>query len=129
MTVRISRFRVTLEDGRLDRAKLKDYSETVNARGSISGAQSIDLELGNVVTATIGGATTFSFTNPPATGNAGSFTLILTNGGTNVTWPTSVDWPAATPPTLTVSGVDILTFVTIDAGTIWYGFPAGIGMG
>jgi len=46
-----------------------------------------------------------------------------------VNWPGSVDWPAATAPTLTTSGIDILTFMTVDGGTIWYGFAAGLAMG
>jgi len=55
--------------------------------------------------------------------------LILTNGGSQtVTWPASVDWAAATAPTLTSSGVDVLIFTTVDAGTIWYGFAAGLTM-
>ena len=29
---------------------------------------------------------------------------------------------------LTASGIDILTFTTIDGGTIWYGFLAGADM-
>ena len=53
------------------------------------------LTAGNVVSATVStGAQTFTFTNPPAdTGIAGSFTLFLTNGGSQtVNWPGSVDW-------------------------------------
>jgi len=104
---------------------LKDYAETKVAMA----ANAVDLSLGNVQTKTISGAQTLTFTNPPASGTAGSFTLILTNGGSaTVTWPTSVDWPAATAPTLTAAGVDVLVFTTIDGGTIWYGM-AVVGMG
>jgi len=93
-------------------------------------ANDVNLTLGNVQTKTISGAQTLTFSNPPASGLAGSFTLILTNGGSAaVTFPSSVDWPAGTAPTLTASGgVDVLTFVTIDGGTIWYGIASGIGM-
>ena len=93
-------------------------------------AHAVDLELGNVFTYTLSGGQTLTFTNPPATGTAGSFTLILTNGGSaTLTWPTSIDWAAATAPTLSSAGVDVLTFTSIDGGTIWYGIAAGIGMG
>jgi hypothetical protein len=52
--------------------------------------------------------------------------LILTNGGSQtVTWPASVDWPAATAPTLTAAGVDKLVFETVDGGTTWTGNLAG----
>ena len=105
--------------------ELKGYSETKVAMA----ANDADLSLGNVQTKTISGAATLTFSNPPATGSGGSFTLILTNGGSAVvTWPTSVDWPAATAPTLTAAGVDVLVFTTIDAGVTWYGLAAGIGM-
>lgn len=122
---------INMADGVINRPKLEDYSETVNAIGSIGGGtQDIDLTLGNVVTGTVDtSTTTFTFSNPPATGSGGSFTLILTNGGSQtVNWPASVDWAGGSAPTLTASGVDILTFLTTDGGTTWYGFPAGLNM-
>ena len=116
---------INFQDEQAIRPEIKDYAETVNAIGGTGGGtQDIDLTAGNVVTATVDtSANTFTFSNPSATGKACSFTLILTNGGSqDVTWPTSVDWKDGTEPTLTSSGVDILTFTTVDAGTIWYGF-------
>ena len=110
---------------------VKDYGETVNAIGGTGGGtQDIDITAGNVVTATVDTSTnTFTFSNPSATGVSCSFTLILTNGGSQtVVWPGAVDWAAATAPTLTTSGVDVLTFMTIDAGVIWYGFAGGLAM-
>ena len=107
------------------------YSEDVNAIGATGGGtQDIDLTLGNVVTATVDtSANTFTFSNPPASGKCGSFTLILTNGGSQtVNWPGAVDWAGGTAPTLTTAGIDVLTFTTVDGGTIWYGFLAGADM-
>jgi hypothetical protein len=51
--------------------------------------------------------------------------------GYTVTWPTSVDWPSATAPTLTAtaSAVDQFVFYTYDGGTTWYGFTAGQALG
>jgi len=118
-------------DALLKRAKFLDYSETVNALGDLAGGtDDIDITLGNVVTATVStGAQTFTFSNPSASGNACSFTLILTNGGSEtVNWPAAVDWAGGTAPVLTAAGVDVLTFTTVDAGTIWYGFAAGLAM-
>lgn len=113
---------IKLNDHLLIQPILKDYGEAVNALGNLTGAKTVDLTLGNVVTGTTTGDTTWTFSNPTATGNACSFTLILTNGGSKTqTWPASVDWPGGTAPTLTSSGVDVLTFVTINAGTIWMG--------
>ena len=119
-------------DNIVQRPVMKDYGETVNAIGAIGGgAQDIDLTLGNVVTGTVDTSeTTFTFSNSPTTGTAGSFTLILTNGGSQtVNWPAAVDWAGGSEPSLTSSGIDVITFTTIDAGTIWYGFAAGLDMG
>jgi len=117
---------INFADEQAIRPEIKDYAETVNAIGNTGGGtQSIDLSLGNVVTATQNtSATTYTFDNPSATGKSCSFTLILTNGGSNgsTVWPAAVDWKDGTDPTLTSSGVDVFTFMTVDAGTIWYGF-------
>ena len=113
---------VDMNDKVLEAPELKDYSESVNALGSVSGNPvNIDYTLGQVVTATIGGATTFAVTNPPVSGKAGSFTLVLTNGGTNVTWMSGTKWPGGSAPTLTASGIDVLAFFTTDGGTTWRG--------
>jgi hypothetical protein len=109
---------VNMSDQIVQRPVLKDYGETKVAMA----AHAVDLSLGNVQTYTLSGGQTLTFTNPSASGTACSFTLIVTNGGSaTLTWPTSVDWPAATAPTLTASGVDVLFFTTCDGGTIWYG--------
>ena len=112
-------------DQLVTRPLIKDYSETKQ----VMAAHSVDLTLGNVQTYTLSGAQTLTFDNPIATGNSSSFTLLVTNGGSaTLTWPTSVDWAGGTAPTLTASGIDILTFTTIDGGVIWYGFLAGADM-
>ena len=118
-------------DNTVARANLADYSEEVEFLGTAGAAQTVDLEDGNVFTATVAGtAPTWTFSNPPASGDAGSFTLILTNGGLQTnTWPATVKWATpGTAPALTASGIDILNFLTTDGGSNWYGFPAGIGM-
>jgi len=110
---------------------LKDYGETTNALGSAGGSRTIDLTLGNSITATITtGTVTWTFSNPTATDEGCGFTLVQTNGGSQtVTWPASVDWAGGTAPTLTASGVDILVFWTVDGGTIWHGFAASLASG
>ena len=116
---------IACADEVIGRPRFTDYAETKVAMS----ANAVDLSLGNVQTYTLSGNQTLTFTNPPATGNAGSFTLIVTNGGSaTLTWPTSVDWAGGDAPSLTSSGIDILTFMTIDGGTIWYGFAAGTDM-
>ncbi|MES2436817.1 MAG: hypothetical protein V4519_02300 [Patescibacteria group bacterium] len=125
MAINVSRNRIDFNDIRAESAEFRDSAESVNAIGSASGAEAIDYSLGNVVTATTTGATVWSVTNPPASGKAGSFTLILTNGGSQTqTWMSGTKWPSGAAPTLTSSGIDILTFFTVDAGTTWYGVLA-----
>jgi hypothetical protein len=117
-----------LADNIVERPLFQDYGEIVNAIGATGGGtQDIDITLGNVVTATVDtSANTFTFSNPTATGKNCGFILYLTNGGSQtVVWPTAVDFPAATAPTLTAAGVDILVFNTTDAGTTWYGNLVG----
>jgi len=108
----------------ISRVNLLDIGIVTNAIGAIGGgAQAIDLSLGNSVSATVDtGTTTFTFTNPTAADECNIWSLILTNGGSQtVNYPSSVDWEGGTVPTLTASGVDILVFLTIDAGTTWHG--------
>jgi len=119
---------LNFQDEQAIRPEIKDYAETINALGDTGGGtDAIDVSAGNVVTATVSTATQeFTFTNPSATGKACSFTLHLTNGGSQtVNWPNSVDWAGGSAPDLTSSGLDVLTFTTIDAGTTWLGFLAG----
>ena len=117
---------VTGGDQTVSAINLKDYGEITSALGSAGGSRTIDLNDGNSFTATVSASTvTWTFSNPTASDEGCGFTLVLTNGGSQtVNWPASVDWPAGTAPTLTTSGVDILTFWTVDGGTIWHGMAA-----
>lgn len=100
-------------------AKTVSYSTV--AKGTINGAQSLDLSAADAFIATCNGAITWTFANPVASRFA-SFILLLTNGGSAVqTWPASVKWPGGTAPSLTAAGVDAIAFVTFDGGTTWYG--------
>jgi len=109
------------------RPNLKDYSETVNAIGTITDDRTIAHDDGNVQTVTVGGDCEIDFDTWPASGKSGTVTLIITNGGAHTTtWHSSVKWPGDNAPALTASGVDILSFMSIDAGTTVYGFVGGI---
>ena len=116
-------------DNELIRPKIKDYGEALNAIGSIGGGtQDIDLTLGNTVSGTVDtSTTTFTFSNPAPTGVTGSFTLTLTNGGSQtINWPASVDWVGGVAPSLTAAGKDVLVFKTDNEGTLWDGFVVGL---
>lgn len=83
-------------------------------------ALDVDCSAGNYFTKTIAGASTFTFSNVPAS-RAFSFTLELTHTSGTVTWPASVQWPGGTAPTLTTGKTHLFTFVTDDGGTRWRG--------
>lgn len=120
-----------MADAQLRRPEIRDYAETTVTADS--GANyTINLENGNVYDIQLTANCTFVFSNPPASGIAGSFSLLLhqcTGSSTySVTWPTgTVKWAGGSAPTLSTgtSAIDILTFLTVTAGAIWYGFLAG----
>jgi hypothetical protein len=114
-------------DNLVTRSILKDYAVEGSAIGATGATATIDMEVANFFSATIDEACTFTFSNPPASGDFGCFILELTNGGAfTVTYPASVDFPGGTAPTLTASGVDQLVFTTRDGGTTYFGFVAGL---
>lgn len=105
------------------------YGETLVSANSGT-AYTINLGNGNVFKVTLTANVTFTFSGAPTSGTAGSFTLILVQdatGSRTVSWPASVDWPGGSAPTITstANAVDVLTFLTTDGGTTWYGFAAG----
>jgi len=123
---------VNFVDKILQRPEVKDYSETKSAL-SAAATVTCDISTGNVFTITPDQATEFAFTNPSPTGKSCAFTLIWTQDASDraITWPTSVDWAGGSAPDVTSGSakIDIYTFFTLDAGTIWYGFQAGADMG
>lgn len=106
-------------------------SEEYIAVTSSSNATAVNLRTGTNFSHTLTENTTFSFSNPASSGKVSAFTLKLVQdssaSGFTVTWPSSVDWPSATAPTLTAtaSAVDYFVFITHDGGTTYYGFTAG----
>ena len=113
---------VTFNDG---------VSEKYEAVTSTTNSTTVDLQTSTNFSHTLTENTTFTFSNPPASGTSYTFSIEIIQdasaSGYAVTWPASVDWPAATAPTLTAtaSAKDIFVFTTRDGGTNWYGFTAG----
>lgn len=111
------------------------YNETYGAVTSSSNATTVNCEAGNAFSHTLTENTTFTFSNPPASGTAYSFSIEIIQdasaSGFTVTWPSSVDWPSAAAPTLTAtaSAKDVFVFYTRDGGTTFYGFTAGQALG
>jgi hypothetical protein len=107
-----------------------DYEEkytTINH--SSAGGITYDISLGNIFyvnqTANI---TITTITNPPTATNLGSFTVILDSNATyTVAWPASVKWPSGIAPDLDNGpAVNIVSFISADGGTDWYGFIGGL---
>ena len=124
---------INFQDEQAIRPEIKDYSESYTA-SSGSGSTTLDLANGNVFQHTAsGGNVTFVFSNPPASGKAGSLTLkwIQDSSNRTITWPGAVDWAGGSAPDVTSGSakVDVYTFFTVDGGTIWYGFQAGADLG
>ena len=108
-------------------------TEESTAITSSSNAATINLRDGNVFTHTLSENVTYTFSNPAASGRASAFILkvVQDSSARTITWPTSVDWAAATAPTITATsaGVDVFAFITVDGGTNFYGFTLGQAMG
>ena len=95
------------------------YTSSVSAVAALD----IDLSASNYFTKTIAGDSTFTFSNPPASGTVGSFTLELTYTSGTITWPGSVYWNGTgqTAPTITAGKVQLFVFSTRDGGTTYRG--------
>ena len=65
--------------------------------------------------------------NNPATGDAQTVTLVITNGGLFVGSPLVYNgkWAGGTAPVLNESGIDIISIMTIDNGVTNYCFLNG----
>ena len=96
------------------------------------GALNIDLSTGNYFKKSISTSSTVTFSNPPASGTVGSFTLelVLTGSSTAITWPAgtggqgTVYWngdAGTTAPTLVDARTHLFMFVTTDGGTKYRG--------
>ena len=100
---------------------------------SSSNAATINLRDGNVFTHTLSENVTYTFSNPAANGRASAFILkvVQDSSARTITWPGTVDWAAATAPTITATnaGVDVFAFITVDGGSNYYGFTLGQAMG
>lgn len=111
------------------------YNETYVAVSVSTNTVTIDCEAGNVFSVTLdANVTTTTFSNPPASGTAYALALRLVQdatGSRSFAFPTTVDWPSATAPTISTdaNSVDWYVFTTVDGGTTWYGFTAGQALG
>ena len=90
---------------------------------TFNGPTTVNYANGTYVAAAVTGATTLTITGVPDSTYVYCLILELTNAGTNITWPASVVW-LGTALTLRASGISMVTLVTRNGGTTWYGSAA-----
>ena len=111
---------------------LQYYNEVLASPTISANVLTLDLSTAQMFTVSLNAnITTFTISNTPATANRSiGFTLIFTADGTarTVTWGSAVKWANNDPPALTSANgkKDILSFVSPDGGTNWYGFIGGL---
>lgn len=87
----------------------------------------IDCDLGSVISFTLAGDLSLTLNANVVSDKAREIKLIITKQSTyNITWPDSVMWDSSTAPVLTSDKINILTLLTVDNGTTWYGFTNGL---
>ena len=97
------------------------YSGGISQNATAMGALDLDLSTSNYFTKTINANSTFTFSNPAASGQSSVFVLSLTHTSGTITWPGAVTWPDNTAPTLTTNRNHVFVFETTDAGTTYRG--------
>ena len=110
--------------------EIKDVGETAPAAGSITGSITRDFSVGAVQELTLtGNVSALAISNPPASGIAGTITFIINHGTGPFTWahPSGIRWPGAVAPTMSsgASDISIVSYMTRDGGTTWYGLFSG----
>jgi carbonic anhydrase/acetyltransferase-like protein (isoleucine patch superfamily) len=110
-------------------APLKTYTETRTDPVIAAGALLLDCALGTYFKVPLNANVTITIANPPAAGRALGITIIFIADGTAraITWPPSVVWPSAIAPTMSFANGkrDLVTLITEDGGTTWFGVLVG----
>ena len=97
-------------------------------------AVTLDISLGSVFTITLAhNITSFTWSNPATSGDVSAFVLKVTQDGTGnrtIAFPAAVDFAGGTAPTLSTGAadVDVFVFFTVNGGTTYFGFTAGLDM-
>lgn len=108
-----------------DRA-LQSYREVVTTVGTVSDTTyNIDLSLSNIFDITLGNNVTFTFINPPSSGNAMNATIVLrqdATGNRTATF-TNAKYTDGNAPILSTGAnqIDVLSFFTINGGSTYFG--------
>lgn len=119
-------------DNVVQRAEIKDYSETKNLVTISSGTLTLDCETGNVFEVDLTeNITTLTISNWPGTGKKGSIELWIKGDGTQRTIALgSIRTPGdvGLTPTSTDDDYTVVTFHTFDGGTTVFMLPAAFAL-
>ena len=108
-------------------AEAVERMEFVTDQGSVgTGTVTISYGASAVHTLTVTGAITIDFSGM-TTGYNNNILLVLTNGGTNITWSSAIKWAGGNEPVLSTTGRDRLIFSSEDGGVTIDGALAGGG--
>lgn len=99
--------------------------ENVIAKGTASGAQSVDWDAGTICTITMNGNTTFTDSNASAGQTMVYYLKQDATGSRTVTWPTTTWMEGGTAPTLTTTANKTDVIVRYFDGTTYWGFVGG----
>ena len=116
--------------------EMKNYCETVVTATGVSGTYNLDIGSSTIFNLTLADNTTIGKTNIPSSinGKAYTMTVLVTQpagGGKTVSWNIgTIKWENSVLADVgTGAGATtIWTFMTFDAGSIWYGFLSGVNM-
>lgn len=105
-------------------------SEELSANANAPASCTINISSASVFERTLVADTTFSFSGAEL-GKASSFTLVIHQDGSGNharSFPSSVRWPGGVQPSWSTAAgsSDVLSFMSLDAGVTWYGFPSAL---
>jgi len=103
------------------------YSEDMNQTAG-SGVVNLNADVASYFLTTFTGAVTYTFSTTVPSARVTSMTLEMIGAATfGVAFPASIEWPDGIVPIWT-TGRDIVTIMTRDGGTTWFGFAGGLAM-
>lgn len=115
-----STFAIALGDSGKKLYMVGSTNDTIYQYSTVEYTQTLDLSIATYFSFTPSGATTISFTNPPASGKAVAFTVEIAETTHALTWPSSVKFAGGTTPTNPATTA-YYSFITTDGGTTYYG--------
>jgi hypothetical protein len=117
---------VTAANNLIDKPTIKAQRQSYVNVGSVTGATTINLALGDFFDLTLVGNITLTFQNAATSGTTSTVQLMLrqtANGGNTVTFVNNVHWSDNITPVLTTTGntMDVVQLFTYNNGTIYWG--------